>query len=420
MTSREPPVTLGRGGVLGHHAPRWLTHRVDALYLAFKGPVRDECRAELTTLHARMSVTKSEAAVRFEAGGGVLQGAMSTRSREGWWLVRSAWVSIVVDERAVEGWSVVAQPSALLLMREGPRRALELARSAARAVLSNVVEERVRRLDLCADVVGFEMQAVERHAFLTHRRTQSADISTVREYARAGKRTGFVFGKGDAVVRVYDKTEHLRLGLDDTKADDERADWVCAGWNGRDDVTRIEYQLRGRMLKELELRDPEKCLERLDAVWSYCTRKWLRLVELVPGRRRERCATDERWSVLEDVVFRARSEAAKRVRAPSAPHARRMVSAVVNYMACEGLLAIYTGDARERVANWSNARAEAWIQEALFSMARQTSRAAAADLIQRFDDACEAAAHLMEKQSAASARFTMVAQCIDDVAGVAA
>lgn len=421
MTTCEPAVTAVRKDALEHQDARWLTHRVDAFYLKFKGPLRDDVRAELVALQAKMISTKAEAAVNVERGGGELRGAMSTRSREGWWSINSAWCSVVIDEHAREGWSLKVNASALLLMREGPHAALTMARSIARAMLSQVVEERVSRLDLCADVTGFDLGGLNVQHFVTHKRVRFSQISQLQEYWRAGKRTGFVFGKGDAMARIYDKTEHLALGLDDTKADEERSEWSCAGWNGRDDVTRVEFQLRGRLLKELELRDPDRCLERLDSIWSYCTHKWLRFVDRSTATRKERCETDQRWAVLEEVVFRVRTEPAKRVRAPSVPHARRMVSAIVNFSACEGLLALFVGDPRERVANWSNARAEAWIQEQLFTMSRTTSRAAAADLIGRFDDACDAAVHLMEKQGAASAKFNHVPirKC-DDAAVVAA
>jgi hypothetical protein len=381
---------------------------VDAFYLAFQGSLRDEARVELGLLQAKCAALKTEVGVQMSHNGGELRGALSSRSRDGWWSIRSAWLTVTVDERASHDWIVEVKPSALLLMREGPRAALSMARAAARALLETVTGERTRRLDLCADLTGFDLGGLNVRGFVTHHRTGIADISAVKEYWRAGKRTGFVIGKGDAMARVYDKTEHLRLGLDDTKADDEYAEWRFGGWNGHDDVTRVEFQLRGRLLDELDLRDPERALSRLDATWSYCTKKWLRLVDLDSSTRKERCATDACWQALEDVVFRAKSEPAKRTRAPSVPHARRMVSAVVNYSACAGMLAYCAGDARERVAGWSNPRAEAWIQEQLFDMSRRTVLAATVDLVGRFDDARAAAAHLMEKQSAAAVKFTSV------------
>jgi len=415
MTRRERGATPPPAGVLApppslrtplRPGARLIGHRVDALYLAFQGELSDDARADLVAAQIQAAALKAETSVHREANAGQIHGALSVRSREGWWSIRSAWLTVDVDERASQGWVIAVRPSALLLLREGPRAALGMARSAARALLSEVKGERLRRLDLCADLTGFDLRTVESKAFVCHRRTQLAAISTIKEYMRAGKRTGFVAGRGDALVRIYDKTEHLALGLDDTKAEDERSDWSLAGWNGRDDVTRVEFQLRGQVLEQLEIRDnPETALERLDAVWSYCTKKWFRLVELGTATRKERCTTDPRWRTLEDVVFRERSEPARRVRVPSVPMARRMVSAVVNFAAIEGAIPDRPGDPRERVKDWTADRAEAWIVEQLYAAARLTARAAAADLIARFDDAPMAAAHLMTRQAAAVARF---------------
>jgi hypothetical protein len=413
MTRRELPLTLGTPHPLEHHPrladrceARVLAYRVDAFYLAFQGALRDDVRAELEVLHAKALASKTEVAVNLtNADGGELRGALSTRCFGGMWRTSSAWLTVVVDERASHDWRVEVRPTALLLMLEGPRAALVLARAAARAVLQTVTGERVRRLDLCADLVAFDLRGVQQEHFVTHHRRKSADISTQHEYSRRGIRTGFLIGKGDAQVGIYDKTEHLRLGLDETKAEEERAEWHHGGWNGLDDVTRVEYRMRGRLLDELEIRDPDRCLDRLDAVWGYCTTKWLRLVDRSTATRKERCRSDHRWRALEAVVFVARAEPAKRRRPPATPHALRQLSASLNYAACVGALGGVAGDARTHVANWSNARAEAWIQEDLFRWAQLTARAAAQVWIGRYDDAVEAAAALIEKKSAAVAKY---------------
>jgi hypothetical protein len=378
-----------------------LASRVDAFYLAFKGAARPEAKSYLNERLADGKARKTEVAVELHTVGGTVHGALSTRSRDGWWLIHNDWLSITLEEHASHGWAVVVQPSALLLMHEGPRAALMLARGAARALLVAILDERVRRLDLAADVVNFDLRGIDPRAFAIHHRTGCTDIATLKQYWKRGMRTGFVLGKGDALVRLYDKTEHLRLGLDDVKADDERDIWRFGGWNGTDDVTRVEFQFRGNLLKELDLRNPDACIEKLDSVWAYGIAKWVRIIEIGSATRRDRCRTDARWLALDGVVFRERTAPAKRNRASAVPSARRMVSAVVNFCACMGVIASYdTAD----VANWSNARAEAWIQGQLFAMAKQTARAAAVDMCGRFESNRDAAIHLMEKLAAAKMR----------------
>lgn len=416
MTTREHAATPLPDHRLEHHQPpstQAFAWRVDAFYLAFKGTVAESVRAELMRTLEWAEGAESEAPIDIAAAhdAGELRGALSPHSRDGWWLINSGLLRVIVDTSAkVKGWAVTVEPTALLLMLEGPRAALELARQAARAVLENVEEERVRRLDLCADVVGLQLAKLDPRAAVSHWRTKVVDISTVKRFWRTGKRTGFVFGSGDAVCRIYDKTEHLRLGLDDAKRDEEYSTWRMAGWNGVDDVARAEYQFRGRLLDELEARDPEKVLEKLDALWSYATRKWLRFVELGTATRKERCTTAPAWRVVQDVVFRERVPAPpERVRIPTKPHARRAVSAMTNYCASAGaltgLLPRTPEQARAVIANWSNDRAEAWVQETLFDMAKPTVLAAKADLIAAFDEPRDAAFHLMTKRAAAFAKW---------------
>jgi hypothetical protein len=395
---------------------------VDAFYLKFRGELREDARAVLNRAVLVATERRTEAPVDLRVaivGGlvGDLRGALHPRSRDGWWFVQSAWLEVKIDDGARGRWRVEVKPSALLILREGPHAALTMARQAARALFARVEGERVSRLDLCADAIGIDLGSLDVEAFLQHRFLKVHDISTRQQFWRAGIRTGFVWGKGDGVARLYDKTEHLRSGLDDAKADDERSEWRFAGWNGTDAVARLEAQLRGKLLDELELRDPERALERLDAVWSYFTKKWIRLVEAdkwraerekpKEQRRKDRMPTDTRWRAFQAVVFRVKSDPAKRLRAPTTPHARRLVSAVVNYCAAMGALAVHARlDPRAQVADWTNEQAETFIQQQLAFMAEPTLRAARFDLISRFDDAREAAAHLITKQGAAALKFT--------------
>lgn len=418
MTARALPFTPAPRGGLEHQQPRVLAHRVDALYLGFQGKLREELRAELARGLAKAASLKTEVAIEFSAGGGCLRAALSTRSREGMWTLESTWLTVRIDERGTNDWILEVRPSALLLLQEGPRQALALARDVAKAVLETPTGEHLRRIDLCADVVHFDLATVDVRHLVAHARTRITDCRSMREYWQAGGRTGFVAGSGgDVMARVYDKTKHLHLRLDEKKKDAEFQTWRFAGWNGTDDVTRVEYQVRGQVLRELEIRDPEKALGRLDAIWAYCTHKWLRLVDRTTATRRERCASDRRWRALDAVVFRERSAPARRLRAPSTPHALRLVSVVLNYNAAAGFLAFHVGDARLHVANWTDARAEAWIQQHLFDNAVRTVRATAAQWMGKYGgDAKMAAAALMEKGSAAVAKHSTLCLAATDAA----
>lgn len=387
--------------------------RVDALRLAFQGELRPEIRALLVANLARMADLKVGAPVEILSREGDVRGELSTRSREGHWLIENAGLAFLIDDSAAAGWKLVVTVRALLLMQAGPEAALALAREAARVLLADVIDERIRRLDLCADLTGFSVGegGLDPYAFSIHHRTKYKDIARVEQYFRRGIRTGFMFGKSDAVARIYDKTEHLELGLAEDKAADECAMWTRNGWNGVDRVTRVEFQLQGRLLDELEIRSPDAALGRLDAVWAYCTHKWMRLVDLGSATRKDRAKTDRRWEILDRVVFRRREPPARRVRVTPVPQARRMVSAVINFGACVGAIAGTVSDPRMRVRDWSPLQCKGWVERELTRLTRLTLHAATADLFAQADDPREAVARLMEKRNAAAVRLAPIALC---------
>jgi hypothetical protein len=76
------------------------------------------------------------------------------------------------------------------------------------------------------------------------------------------------FGKGDFMLRCYDKTAEL-------KHDDVKRDFFYNIWYGRagyvpEHVTRIEFQIRRAVSKELQINTIEDLETNLDAIWRYC------------------------------------------------------------------------------------------------------------------------------------------------------
>jgi hypothetical protein len=76
------------------------------------------------------------------------------------------------------------------------------------------------------------------------------------------------FGKGDFMARSYDKTAEL-------KGDDVKREFFYNVWFERagyvpEHVTRVEFQLRRPVLKELGINTVEDLKNNLDAIWLYC------------------------------------------------------------------------------------------------------------------------------------------------------
>jgi hypothetical protein len=236
------------------------------------------------------------------------------------------------------------------------------------------------------------------------------------EQYRSGRdlrRTGFTIGKSSVRLRVYDKTEELSLARNDgDKRDEEHARWRAAGWEGGA-VTRVEFQMRGDALKEMEAREPQDLLGRLDAIWAYATRKWTRLVDRGSATRADRCATDSRWIAVQSVVFgRVMGEIAQRVRRRSPTCARLVMGIALNYAARAGATSpISSRSGREHVASWSEERAEAYVGQQSAAVMLRCASAAAESLLLAYGPK-DAAAFLIERTNAACARNSRVSDVL--------
>jgi hypothetical protein len=318
------PVTPGDVTVTPSE-PRLLACRVDALVIAFKVQLAPGVRDELDERQA----------VADEAGRACLRVGASTyevkRTRTQHLVsFRNAELRGAFDARASGGWVLEIIAHAAYLTTHTLDDAIALLERAA-AEFGEVTEKRLRRFDLCADYVGFNFRDDDAPMRLLTTRAKSGrffvsdskDIDEaagqlcqpVREY-RGPRRdvTGCTVAAGNPLMaRLYDKTTELRLSGRERKRELEYGRWREHGWDERSAVVRVEFQHRGRVLPELNLRDVGDLKANLDAVWQHDVR-WLRLIEPGTATRRTRCQLDPRWKAVTATVFEHTSEPIRRLR----------------------------------------------------------------------------------------------------------
>jgi hypothetical protein len=206
------------------------------------------------------------------------------------------------------GWTLAVEWSGTSLIEtdyeEAVRQSFRIAKT-----LGDVMDVRLRRLDLCADMAGFEIPVPEGHGWCTRPQLRSRKMRAAKrcpipkrvrsQNANFGRRllrkyedgdidydalldafpdiddtyyypesqcTGWKFGKGVISARVYDKQAEMRMriaragGAADRrkqagdKKEAEEGWWRAHGWDGRGKVTRVEVQCRGEVLHELDAR----------------------------------------------------------------------------------------------------------------------------------------------------------------------
>ena len=389
------------------HVPRVLCTRIDAFKVAYRGDVRTDVRRLLVERLAEARSLRTGVAI--ELAGRSFE--LHHRSRDGWWRLSNPDASIVIsDDPTIDRWSVVIEARAVFLATRGPDAALEEGRRLASEALHVVQGERLRRADLCADVADMPLDQIHERAWVLPRRTKLTKHATLADHSRSDKRTGFTIGKGHFVVRIYDTREELSVTRDEEKRGIEEARWSESNWRAHQPVTRVEVQLQGDALKEIDagaLENPETFLARCDSTWAYATRRAVRLVDRDSATRVHRCRVDHRWTVVQGATFNGpATEIPRRTRRREATRPRiafaYLLSAAAGARAISPLPYLERS-AREHLATRSNANCEAFVHERVKLMMRAMEPVIADALIDSFGPRM-AAEHLIERQNATCAR----------------
>lgn len=348
-------------------------------------------------------------------------------------LLRNADAAVVLDPQGPEGWTVQVEFPGAVMMRTDVDRAVEIARSVA-AMLGTVNGERVRRLDLCADVAGLDVSGIAPSAFVkpSRARLERANVSALEKsfehpdlrvrYKANAQVTGFTVCPGNALSAVvYDKPGELRQHERPDKAVMEERTWRANGWDGEAPVTRVEFRLRSEVLHELGARDGLDAFRgKLDALWGYCARLWLRLV--VPGtaERPSRCALDPAWATVRLVQFVHATPPGERVRIRGGASAAQAFGASLSHVAATDKqppryesLDETTGELRtvvETLAVMEDAQVADLVTARVSGIFEATARAVALDFVERLG-LRGAAEFVLVREGAARARFSSADAC---------
>jgi hypothetical protein len=202
--------------------------------------------------------------------------------------------------------------------------------------------------------------------------------------------TGITVGNDQMMARIYDKTIELQKKPREQDRTEEYERWAAGGWDGKERVARIEFQIRGTALQTFGARDPVAPIDPetgevvrgrlcayVDRLWQACL-NWIRLV--VPETTRggtpkpiSGLRDDPRWALLRGITFTVDRvpPPARRRRLRGGCSAMQELDAVVSTLASRGLLC--TMD-EHRSSHGESA-------EATLSAMLQTMHAKAADII---------------------------------------
>ena len=155
--------------------------------------------------------------------------------------------------------------------------------------------DKVSRCDLCMDV-QMDLPEIDLTTEVTTRAGNKVDYYEPCEgYVSGRRRTGYRIGSGALIGRVYDKSEEIEKSQKEWFRDI----WSANGWDGESRVTRLEFQARRDLLKEMLVDSFLSLCERLADMWRYYTRDWLRIRVRCGDSHRDRWPVAEWWQVVQ-------------------------------------------------------------------------------------------------------------------------
>ncbi len=253
-----------------------LGHGVDSLYISHKGilkPVYKQILPELKFLAQSQELVESNQA-QIQLGHHVFE--IQPRGKGLYpYIIRDNSFYINICDGLGQLPYTHTQISSEYLLHAGVEAALLDLNECIDDMAEVVSYSTTSRLDIYMDIVSnYPFHALNEDSFATKSKT------FVR-YADGGFE-GLKIGKGNFVFRLYDKTKEIKVSKKFYMYDV----WKKAGWDGVSPVFRLEYQMRGQLVKALGMLWPKDIMEQLPEAWAKLCKYRLRL--LVPGNHHER------------------------------------------------------------------------------------------------------------------------------------
>lgn len=169
-----------------------------------------------------------------------------------------------------------------------------------------VIRECVSEVHLATDCIGLPIDSlpIKEEDHWVNRAHKFGTYHDRRKFE------GVTIGKGDLMLRVYDKVRELK-----TKSTHKQplfADvWGLASYDEKP-VTRVEFQLRRDILRQFQA-DGKPTIDTFDdlkdhlaTLWAYCTTTWCRLAESLVDRannNQSKIETHPWWQLIQDAPW---------------------------------------------------------------------------------------------------------------------
>lgn len=189
---------------------------------------------------------------------------------------------------------IYVQISSELLTCYGLDNSMNELRKIVNLLLEKIEEETISRTDVFTDfATNGALETIEKVSWITR-------AQKTHKYWNGDIFTGWTIGQGgDILARLYDKT----VEIEKSRKDYLREIWEKQGWDTYQRIWRLEFQLRREFLKQMSINTFLEMHEKINDLWSYCTRDWLRLAIPEHTENRTRWKTNPLWEKIQDIRF---------------------------------------------------------------------------------------------------------------------
>jgi hypothetical protein len=166
---------------------------------------------------------------------------------------------------------------------------------------ATITTDVVNRADLSTDIKGFPEIAIENVVSRARKGKVYHELIPIQQgeiYYYGSKITGWVFGSGPLMMRIYDKRAQSKIVHKEWFYDL----WKQGGWDGQSDVTRVEIQLRREFLKDFNVTSFDSLQEALGDIFRYITQDWFTLREPSRDKNRSRWPVTPFWSEVQTAI----------------------------------------------------------------------------------------------------------------------
>lgn len=250
---------------------RILRTGVDSLYVSYRGEMHDDASVRLNELKrlAQSDRDSDEALAQYKAGDQLLEVLGHGRPPYTFVLV-DGWFRIEVAKAKAKLLPMAyCKIASSLLTAMGPDSALDALNAVIKTIGKPESKPNVSRIDICADFTTDQpLDQLAERDFVTKARSFSRH-TVAREFS------GFSFSAGSPTsARLYNKT--LEIRSKNRPRPELELQWLQNGWDGEQDVWRLEFQFRRETLAAFDLVPYTDAISALRDLWLYGTANWLR------------------------------------------------------------------------------------------------------------------------------------------------